>query len=170
MAKGYLGVDIQQDGQKIVFTQTGLTKRIIEALGLNTKYSIAKSMPANTNALEKDLNGTPASGDIHYASVIGMLLYLNHSQPDISFASHQCARYTFAPKQLHENALKQIGQYSKETINKGSIRNPSNKLKLDCDPDVVFAGLWNRNDKHDPHCVRSCTGCVICLSDCSIVG
>jgi hypothetical protein len=64
-----------------------LTKRIIEALGLNTKYSTAKSMPANTNALGKDLDGPPASGDINYASVIGMLLYLNHCRPDISFAS-----------------------------------------------------------------------------------
>jgi hypothetical protein len=76
-AKGYLGVDIQRDGQKIIFTQTGLTKRIIEALGLNTKYSTAKSTPADTNALGKDLDGPPASGDISYASVIGMLLYLN---------------------------------------------------------------------------------------------
>ncbi len=71
-AKGYLGVDIQRDGQKIIFTQTGLTKRIIEALGLNTKYSTDKSTPVNTNALGKDLNGPPASGYIKYANVIGM--------------------------------------------------------------------------------------------------
>jgi hypothetical protein len=95
--EGYLKVDIQRDGQKIIFTQTGLTKRIIKALGLNTTYSTAKSTPANTNALGQDLNNPPSSGDINYASVIGMLLYLNHSWPDISFASHQCARYSFAP-------------------------------------------------------------------------
>jgi hypothetical protein len=86
-----------------------LTKRIIETLGLNTNYSTANSTPANTNALGKDLDGPPASGDINYASVIGMLLYLNHSQPDILFTPHHCARYTFAPKQSHETALKQIG-------------------------------------------------------------
>ncbi len=90
-------------GKEKIFTQTGLTKRIIEALGLNTKYSTAKSTQANTNSLEKDLDGPPVSGDINYASIIGMLLFLNHSQPDILFASHQCAR-------LHENNLKQIRQ------------------------------------------------------------
>ncbi len=168
-AKGYLGAEIQMDGWKIIFTQTGLTKRIIEALGLNTKYSTAKSMPANTNALGKDLNGPPARGDINYASVIGMLLYLNHSWPDITFASHQCARYKFAPKQSHENAFKQNGQYLKGTIDKGLILNPSDKLKLDCYPDADFTGLWNRDDKHAPHCVQSCTGYVICLSDCPIL-
>jgi hypothetical protein len=36
-AEGYLRVDIQLDGQKIIFTQIGLTKRIFETLGLNTK-------------------------------------------------------------------------------------------------------------------------------------
>ncbi len=84
-------------------------------------------------------------------------------------ASHQCARYTFAPKQLHENALKQIGQYLKGTIDKGLILNPSNEFKLDCYPDVDFAGLWSRDNKHDPHCVQSCTRYVICLSDCPIL-
>jgi hypothetical protein len=49
-----------------------LTKRIIETLGLNMNYSTAKLTPANTNALGKDLEGPPASGDINYASVIGM--------------------------------------------------------------------------------------------------
>jgi hypothetical protein len=73
VAKGFLGVDIQRDGKKIIFTQTGLTKRIIEALGLNTNHSTAKSTPADTNALGKDLNGPPASSDINYASVKGML-------------------------------------------------------------------------------------------------
>ena len=37
--EGYLGVDIQKKGNNIMLKQEGLTKRIIEALGLDTKYS-----------------------------------------------------------------------------------------------------------------------------------
>ncbi len=33
--EGYLGVDIKKDGQHITLKQEGLTKRIIEALGLD---------------------------------------------------------------------------------------------------------------------------------------
>ena len=87
-----------------------------------------------------------------------MLLYLNHSPPDMAFATHQCARYTFGPKQTHKDALIRIGQYLKGTIGKGLIMTPSAELKLDCYPDADFAGLWNRDDKHDPHCVRSHIG------------
>ena len=110
-----------------------------------------------------------ASGSINYPSVVGMLLYLGHSRPDISFATHQCARYTHFPKQSHEDALQRIGRYLKGTLGKGLIFNPSESLKINCYPDADFAGLWNRDDKQDPHCVRSRTGYVICLADCPVL-
>jgi hypothetical protein len=57
----------------------------------------------------------------------------------------------------------------KGTIDKGLILTPSDAIKLDCYPDADFAGLWNRDDKQDPHCIRSRTGYVICLSDCPVL-
>jgi hypothetical protein len=66
--------------------------------------------------LGKDIDGEKASGSINYLSVIGMLLYLEHSHPDISFATHQCGRYTHSPKMSHKNALKNIGRYLKDTL------------------------------------------------------
>jgi hypothetical protein len=98
-----------------------------------------------------------------------MLLYLGHSRPDISFATHQCARYTHSPKQSHKDALKRIGRYLKGTLKNGLILTPSDDFKIDCYPDADFAGLWGRNDKQDPHCVRSRTGYVICFADCPIL-
>ena len=97
-AEGYLGVDIQREGENITLKQEGLTKRIIEALGLNSKYSTPVDTPAETTALGRDVDGKEASGSINYASVVGMLLYLGHSRPDMSFATHQCARYNHSSK------------------------------------------------------------------------
>ncbi len=91
-----------------------------------------------------------------------MLLYLGHIRPGISFATHQCAQYTHSPKQTHKSALKKIGWYLKGTIKKGLTLH-------DCYPDADFAGLWTRDDKQDPHCVRSRTGYVICLADCPVL-
>ncbi len=125
--------------------------------------------PAEKAALGEDVDGPPASGQINYASVIGMLLYLGHSRPDIAFATHQCARYTFSPKLSHEEALKRIGCYLKGTMTRGLILHPSNELKIDCYPDADFAGLWTRDKVDDPHCVRSWTGYVICVSDCPVL-
>ena len=169
-AEGYLGVDIRRDQSSVLLTQIGLTKRIISALGLDNKYSTPCSTPAEISPLPKDEGGDPASGMINYASVVGMMLYLcGHSRPDISFAVHQCARYTYAPTRRHEAALIRIGRYLLGTLDKGLILNPSDTLKLDCYPDADFAGLWNHESPDDPHCVRSRTGYVITLSDCPVV-
>ena len=89
--EGYLGVDIQRDGNQITLLQEGLTKRIITALGLDSKYSTSVNTPADAVALGRDVGGKEASGSINYSCGVGMLLYLGHSQPDISFATHQCA-------------------------------------------------------------------------------
>ncbi len=97
-AEGYLGIDIQWDGNQITLLQEGLTKRIITALGLDSKYTTPVDTPADTAVLVRDTDGKEASRSINYASVVGMLLYLGHSWPDISFTTHQCAQYTHSPK------------------------------------------------------------------------
>jgi hypothetical protein len=110
-AEGYLRAELKREGNQATLQQKGLTQRVIEALGLDSKNSTPCNTPAKTAALGKDVDGENASGSINYPSVIGMLLYLEHSRPDISFATHQCVRYTHLPKMSHENALKRIGRY-----------------------------------------------------------
>jgi hypothetical protein len=168
-AEGYLGVDIKTHEGKIHLTQSGLSERIVKALGLN-KHSTSCKTPADPNPLPKDADGDPASGTINYASVVGMLLYLSgHTRPDLSFAVHQCARYTFAPTKRHEHALLRIGRYLLGTIKNGIHLDPSANLNLDCYPDADFAGLWKHEQANDPHCVRSRTGFVITLAQCPVI-
>ncbi len=168
-AEGYLGVDIKLIDGTFHLTQSGLCERVIHALGLN-KHSTSCKTPAKCSPLPKDTNGEQPSGLINYSSVVGMLLYLSgHTRPDISFAVHQCARYTFAPTQRHELALIRIGRYLLGTADKGLQLDPSGALSLDCYPDADFAGLWKHEHPDDPHCVRSRTGYVIMLASCPIL-
>eukprot|EP00804_Cyclotella_cryptica_P021031 CCRYP_019782-RA/>CCRYP_019782-RA protein AED:0.38 eAED:0.38 QI:0/-1/0/1/-1/1/1/0/106 len=99
-AKGFLGVDVKSLGTpsapRLLLTQTGLTKCVMEALGLCSSFSTVAATPAETSPLPKDSLGVPATGSFNYAAVVGMLLYLSgHTCPDIAFAVHQCTRYTF---------------------------------------------------------------------------
>ena len=169
-AEGYLGVNIERDGNKTTLTQSGLTDRILTALGLDSKYSTARTTPAECAPLPRDCDGAPAVGSFNYASIVGMLLYLTgHSRPDCAFAVHQCARYTFEPKQSHEAALKRIGRYLKGTRSMGLIMDPTSDLTIDCYPDADFAGLWGHEHPQDPHCARSRTGYVITISGCPVI-
>ena len=46
---------------------------------------------------------------------------------------------------------------------------PSDNFNMDVHVDADFAGLWPYEDKEDPTCVKSRTGCVICIADCPVV-
>eukprot|EP00804_Cyclotella_cryptica_P001528 CCRYP_003749-RA/>CCRYP_003749-RA protein AED:0.13 eAED:-0.00 QI:0/0/0/1/0/0.33/3/0/1355 len=173
-AEGFLGVDIVRSpsstSPQITLLQTGLTKRIIEAVGLCSSLSTPINTPAETSPLPKDADGQPASGSFNYAAVVGMLLYLSgHSRPDIAFAVHQCARYTFKPSRRHELAPIRIGRYLKGTMDKGLIMTPSPEPRIDCYPDADFAGLYGHEDARDPHCARSRTGYVILAFGCPVL-
>jgi hypothetical protein len=168
---GFLGVNIERDEKdpdKITLTQSGLAKRIVEALDVG--HLPRKFTPADSKPLTKDIDGDPPDGRYNYASVIGMLQYLQgHSRPDITYAVSQCARFVHSPRRSHEIALEHLGRYLKFTSDKGLVLRPSGNIELDCYVDADFAGLWPHEDKEDPTCVKSRTGFVICVSDCPVI-
>nr|GFA97058.1 uncharacterized mitochondrial protein AtMg00810-like [Tanacetum cinerariifolium] len=58
--------------------------------------------------------GTGKDVDLHlYISMIGSLMYLTASRPDIMFAVCACARHQVTPKECHLHAVKRIFRYLK---------------------------------------------------------
>jgi hypothetical protein len=164
---GFLGVHLERQGDSIKMTQKGLTSRIIDALRVrdaNTVHTPAKE------PLPLDKDGKQPNGNYNYASVIGMLQYLQaHSRPDITMAVSQCARFVHGTKRSHEIALERIGQYLKKTENEGLVYRPSSEFTIDCYVDADFAGLWGYEHPQDPSVAKSRTGFVICISNCPVI-
>ena len=116
--------------------------------------------------LPKDSDGTPASGAFNYAAVVGTVLYFcGDTHPDIAFAVHQHACYTFC----YELALIWIGRYLKGTMDKGLILSPTDEAHVDCYPDAAFAGLYGHESSQDSHCTCSCTGFIIMAFGCPVL-
>jgi hypothetical protein len=114
---GFLGVHIERNekDQSIKLTQTGLTKRIIDALEVS--HHPIKHTPAGNEPLTKDIAGDPPDAVFNYSSVVGMLQYLQgHSRPDITYAVSQVARFVHSPRRSHEIALERIGQYPSANV------------------------------------------------------
>ncbi|GJR52421.1 retrovirus-related pol polyprotein from transposon TNT 1-94 [Tanacetum coccineum] len=55
----------------------------------------------------------------HYRGMIGTLLYLTASRPDLQFAICMCARYQARPTEKHLNTVKRIFRYLKGTVHRG---------------------------------------------------
>ena len=169
---GFLGVHIDRmDDGRLHLTQKGLISRIIEAMAI--EHLPVTKVPAKRGVLPKDEDGEPPNGNFNYASVVGMLQYLQaHSRPDITFAVSQCARYAYSPKRSHEEALIRIGQYLKGTQDKGIIFTPetnSSATRIETYVDADFAGGWGYEDPDDPVSVKSRTGFVIFVMGCPLV-
>eukprot|EP00957_Ditylum_brightwellii_P109648 8363013-Ditylum_brightwellii.AAC.1 len=62
------------------------------------------------------------------ASVVGMMMHLaSNSRSEITFAVHQCARFTYGTKHLHEKVILQICKYLKGTQSESLIIKPNMK-------------------------------------------
>ncbi|GJR04508.1 hypothetical protein Tco_0527492 [Tanacetum coccineum] len=92
----------------------GLATNLLLKSQITAKYTpmVEKSK------LDEDLQGTPVDATL-YRDMIGSLLYLTSSRPDLIYAVCLCARYQAKPTEKHLNAVKRIFQYLKGPINMG---------------------------------------------------
>jgi hypothetical protein len=95
----FLGLQIKQAEDTIFISQSKYAKSIVKKFGLEN--ATHKRTPAATHIkLSKDENGVDVDQCL-YRSMIGSLLYLTASRPDIAFAVGVCARYQANPKTSH---------------------------------------------------------------------
>jgi hypothetical protein len=160
----YLGIEVKRDGAGyLTLRQPQLVDSILRDLNLGKGDVKARTTPAlKTRVLHKDTQGEPFNEAFHYRSIIGKLNYLEKStRPDISFAVHQCARFSSDPKKSHAMAVKYIGRYLASTRDKGIQIKPDNN-GFECYVDASHAGDWKQEAAiDDPATARSRTGYVI---------
>ncbi|GJY18733.1 retrovirus-related pol polyprotein from transposon TNT 1-94 [Tanacetum coccineum] len=98
------------------FSKAKYDQEILKKHGMTSCDSIGT--PMATKHLDADLSGTPVD-QTKYRSLVGALMYLTASRPDIVHATCYCARYQAKPTEKHLTAIKRIFRYLKDTINMG---------------------------------------------------
>ncbi|GJU53185.1 hypothetical protein Tco_1226899 [Tanacetum coccineum] len=108
------------------------------------KFDLHKSDPVDTpmverTKLDEDLSGTPVD-QTKYRSMIGSLMYLTASRPDLVFAVCMCARYQSRPTKKHLEAVKRVFRYLQGTINMGLWYPKDTAMALTAYADADHAG------------------------------
>ncbi|GJY43517.1 retrovirus-related pol polyprotein from transposon TNT 1-94 [Tanacetum coccineum] len=114
--KFFLGIQIHQSPRGIFINQAKYAQEILKKHGMTSCDSIGT--PMATKHLDADLSGTPVD-QTKYRSMVGALMYLTASRPDIVHATCYCARYQAKPTKKHLTAVKWIFRYLKDSINMG---------------------------------------------------
>ena len=92
-----------------------------------------------TTKLDKDEAGSPVN-DTKYRGMIGLLLYLNASRPDITFSVGLCERFQSCTKESHLKAVKRILRYLKGSVNLVLWYPSRDSFDLIGFADAVYAG------------------------------
>nr|GEV01852.1 hypothetical protein [Tanacetum cinerariifolium] len=114
--KLFLGIQINQSPHGIFINHAKYAQEILKKHGMTSCDSVGT--PMATKHLDTDLSGTPVD-QTKYRSMVGALMYLTTSRPDIMHATCYCARYQAKPTEKHLTVVKWIFRYLKDTIHMG---------------------------------------------------
>ncbi|KAK9073378.1 hypothetical protein SSX86_007702 [Deinandra increscens subsp. villosa] len=107
----FLGLQVKQTANGIFLNQSKYIQDMLKRFDMQS-VSTSRTPISTSHKLNSDLSGKPV--DVHlYRAMIGSLLYLTASRPDIMFSVCLCARYHYQPKESHMLAVKRIFRYLK---------------------------------------------------------
>ncbi|GKB77197.1 putative ribonuclease H-like domain-containing protein, partial [Tanacetum coccineum] len=134
----FIGLQVQQKEDGIFISQDKYVDEILKKFN----YTDVKSASTPVD-LEKPLvkDGDVDDVDVHlYRSMIGSLMYLIASRPDIMFAVCACARFQVTLKTSHLLAVKRIFRYLKGKLTLGLWYSRDSPFELVAYTDSDYAG------------------------------
>ncbi|GJY86666.1 retrovirus-related pol polyprotein from transposon TNT 1-94 [Tanacetum coccineum] len=134
----FLGLQVSQSPGGIFINQA---KYALETL---KKYGMDLSDPVDTPMVDRlklneDLLGIPVD-QTRFRGMVGSLMYLTASRPDLVFVVCMCARYQAKPTKKHLEAIKRVFRYLKGTIHMGLWYPKDNAMSLTAYADADHAG------------------------------
>ncbi|WKA08959.1 hypothetical protein VitviT2T_026639 [Vitis vinifera] len=144
----FLGLEITHSTDGLYITQAKYASNLLSQAGLTDSKTV--DTPVELNAHLTPLGGKPLSNPSLYRRLVGSLVYLTVTRPDISYAVHQVSQYLSAPRSTHYAAVLRILRYLKGTLFHGLFYSAQSPLVLRAFSDADWAG--------DPTDRRSTTG------------
>ncbi|GJT09260.1 retrovirus-related pol polyprotein from transposon TNT 1-94 [Tanacetum coccineum] len=134
----FLGLQISQSPRGIFINQSKYASEIVKKYGLHTTDSVDTPMIENKK-LDEDLQGKPVDATL-YRGMIGSLMYLTSSRPDLNYVVCLCAWYQAKPTEKHLQAVKRIFRYLNRTINMGLWYSKDTDMSLTAYADADHVG------------------------------
>jgi hypothetical protein len=111
----FLDLQINQLKNGTFVSQGNYIKDMLKKFGMEDAMAISTPMGTN-GSLDSDTSGNMVDQNM-YRSMIGSLLYMTASRPDVMFSVCMCARFQASPRESHLKETKRILRYLKYTRN-----------------------------------------------------
>ncbi|GJR27595.1 retrovirus-related pol polyprotein from transposon TNT 1-94 [Tanacetum coccineum] len=136
--KFFLSLQVNQSPCGIFINQSNYVLEILKKYGMESCDPVGTPMEIK-DKLNLDQNGSTVDA-IKYRSMIGALMYLTSSRPDIVHATCLCARYQAKPTEKHLKEVKRIFRYLRGTVNTGLWYTKESGFELTGFSDADYAG------------------------------
>jgi ATP-binding cassette subfamily B (MDR/TAP) protein 1 len=129
-----------------------------------------KHQATSSKLLSRHSDSEAFDNSFNYPSVIGKLNYLVRStRSNITYITHQLARFSSDPKKEHGQALRWLGRYLKATRNQGTILGIDKSKDMEVYVDADFSGNWDLKESQYRDTARSRHEYIIMYAGCAIL-
>lgn len=115
--KYFLGLEVKQTKEGIFVCQGKYVTNLLSRFGMSNCNT--EATPVNCNEKLQLKDGADKVDSEMYRSLVGGLIYLTHTRPDLAYAVNLVSRYMHQPSKLHLGAAKRIIKYVASTKNFG---------------------------------------------------
>ncbi|KAL0351154.1 UNVERIFIED_CONTAM: Retrovirus-related Pol polyprotein from transposon RE2 [Sesamum radiatum] len=134
----FLGIEINQEKEGIFICQRKYTETLLKKFKMESCKTVTTPLVTGEKYQKED--GSQKVDGSMYRSLIGSLLYLTATRPDIMFATCLLSRFMQSPSQVHYAAAKRILRYLRGTKDFGIWYKSTNDAKLVGYTDSDWAG------------------------------
>ena len=124
----FLGMEVWQSADGIFLGQGKYAVEILKRFGMMDCNAMATPMESNLKLL---CDASPDLVDVTvYRQMIGSLMYLTNTRPDIYFAVNTLSQFLMDPRSIHLVVVKHVLRYLKGTVDYGLKYEVNQKFNL----------------------------------------
>jgi hypothetical protein len=133
----FLGIEVQQTQKGFYLSQSKYIQHLLDRSGLTDTRTVATPMYIHLKLRPND--GTPLADPTRYRHIVGSLVYLTITRPDIAHVVHMLSQFVSTPTSVHYGHFLCVLRYFRGTRSISLLYASDSPLQLHAYSDATWA-------------------------------